>query len=508
MASVITDDAIQDAGARTAAMRQEHEADVRRWLCIAWAFPPVNRSGTHRTLGFVRHLHHKDWRASVITADPSGENCDGSLSAMVPTGTRVIPVVGRDLIRTIKRLIPGRRPMLSGSVQASAPQPMTAEKPPRSFRDWVSRMLTTPDNRLGWVWPAYRAALAEARHHKFELIYSTSPCMSAHLVAMLVAHRTGLPWVADFRDPWRGNPFRDLVYRTINAWDAWLERRVFRRANRIIGNTPTMTAALVQRMPGLKSRCRTILNGFDDGLLDGVRAYRSVTGDHCLLTHSGQFYGARSPQVWLRALQGAHEIAPQTAGRIRLQFVGSVEYDGVPLRDIVRACGLAWQVSITGFLSHTEALGRVLGSDAVLLAGFDGPGATLQIPHKLFEYLVARRPILATLPPGHPAIDLLRNARAVAQVCQPRDVGSLARALIAMAAGRVTPAPDAWSGVDRFARVERALELESVFNELVGAPPPSTATIPSTRSAPRRSVTLERTTAERAIHPAIGEWSR
>jgi len=94
--------------------------------------------------------------------------------------------------------------------------------------------------------------------------------VSAHLIALTLSRRTGLPWVADFRDPWIGNPFRQAGSAILERWDALLERRVLRRATRVVCSTPTMTARLCERLPFIGGKCSTILNGFDPESFDGI----------------------------------------------------------------------------------------------------------------------------------------------------------------------------------------------------------------------------------------------
>ena len=84
-------------------MTNDRPLDRRRWLCVAYAFPPINRSGTHRTLGFVRHLHRLGWDATVITADPRGESCDAALSLRVPASTKVVRTFWVDAVEWLKR---------------------------------------------------------------------------------------------------------------------------------------------------------------------------------------------------------------------------------------------------------------------------------------------------------------------------------------------------------------------------------------------------------------------
>ena len=453
----------------------------QRWLCIAYAFPPVNRSGTHRTLGFVKHLAESGWDATVLTVDPAGEPLDANLLAQVPPDTRIERTSWTDRVRACKQLL---RMEEAVSLIRAVPARRDKEAVPDSdgtnrfltgaarkeLRDWFTRLLHLPDSRSGWIAPAVRAGLEVIRRDNPRVIYSTSPYMSAHIIAQKLQRRTGLPWVADFRDPWRDNPFRTLGYVTLDWLDARMERGVLRCASRIVMNTPTARERLCARYPNLAAKCTVIPNGFDSDALHAVTPIRDAPAHHVVLAHAGQFYGARSPLPWLRALRLALNRLPQLAERLRVHFIGADHYAGTPLIELAQREGVAALVRVWGMLPHAETLHRLAGADALLLAGSGGPGAKLQVPAKLFEYLALRKPIIAALPAESPALDILRQAYAPALTCAPDDVPALASAIETAATGRFRIMPDAWSGVEKFERKHRAEELRRVFVELLAVP--------------------------------------
>ena len=465
-------------------------ADRRRWLCIAYAFPPINRSGTHRTLGFVRHLDRLGWDASVLTVrqsrldgSPRDEPLDESLMGEVPDSTNVVRTPWVDRIARVK----GWLPRGSGNVETSKSQKVKTDVSTRGMRDWFSRLLITPDSRVGWIGPAVRAGMREIERSRPEVLYSTSPYMSAHLIAKALSRRTGLPWVADFRDPWTFNPFRKIPYSTIRRWDAWLERSVLRSAGQIVCCTSRMTQEFVRRFPFLQGKCSTIMNGFDAGLLEGIKPLRDAGRDRFVMTHCGQFYGGRNPAVWFAALRRALQDAPSLAGKVVVQLIGPTMFEGKSLEELAASYGLADVVRVLGPKSHAESLAYMAGSDALMLAASDGPGGELQVPNKLFEYLAIKRPIIATCAHGNPTADILADAEAQAIVCEPGDERALADAIAGLARGvenvetpkRQNPGLDvsafrrfdfsgtSWSGVHRFDRSHRAAELANVFEELV-----------------------------------------
>jgi len=446
--------------------------NAKRWLCIAYAFPPINRSGTHRTLGFVRHLHQAGWRASVVTVAPGDEALDPDSLMAVPADTRVRRTPCVDWIARVKhaetrlRSWLGRAPASCASLSGSGYGPVSDADSPRSFRDYVSRLLTTPDSRLGWIVPAVRACRKEIRRRRPDVMYSTSPCMSAHLIALIVSHGTRIPWVADFRDPWRGNPFRSFRYRSIDWWDGWLERWVIRRADRIVCNTPTLLKRVRMRHEGARHKSVTILNAFDKECLEGLKPKRCVDEALFLMTHCGQFYGRRSPEVWFQALRRLMSAAPEVAKRFRLALIGAEDFHGRSLRDMARAAGVGDHVCVLGRMGHREAWCHMYGSDALALAGASGPASELQIPNKLFEYLALRRPILAAVDRANPAVAILHAAGAVAEVCAPDDAGAMAAAMEKLTQVDRVARRDRWQGVEAFERGRRASELIALFEGL------------------------------------------
>jgi len=445
-------------------------------LCIAYAFPPIHRSGTQRTLGFVKHLSESGWDASVLTVEPAGESLDATLLAQIPRVTQVERVAWLDRVAAWKHFLriqnnaatkeTGTTIEKSKSRRDEAGDDSKPGGMSTGLCDWFTRLLHTPDSRSGWITPAVRRGREVIRRDNPCVIYSTSPYASAHLIAAKLQRRTGLPWVADFRDPWRDNPFRSLHRPTLDWLDARLERRVMTFASHIIMNTPTARDRLCARFPHVAAKCSVIPNGFDFETLRDVNPLRDAPAHHIVLAHAGQFYGSRSPLPWLRALRRAVEQTPQLAQRLRMHLIGAEQYAGMPLIELARREGVAAMVRALGPLPHAETLRRLAGADILLLAGTDGPGADLQVPGKLFEYLALRRPIIASLSTCSPALDILRQACAPAITCASDDVCALGRAIEAMASGRFAEMPDAWSGVERFDRRHRAAELQDLFERL------------------------------------------
>ena len=109
--------------------------------------------------------------------------------------------------------------------------------------------LHVPDYYIGWLFFALPQAIYIAKTLKKPVIYSTSPYMTAHLIAGLTKICTGSPWMAEFRDPWRANPFRKIPYQTIDRWDSILEWLVVKLADKIVSVTENMRSSYSEPTP-------------------------------------------------------------------------------------------------------------------------------------------------------------------------------------------------------------------------------------------------------------------
>lgn len=473
----------------------------RKWLCVAYAFPPINRSGAFRTSAFVQHLHGLGWDATVLTVEPGEEPVDSSLLDSIPASTAFVRTPWVDIIQTVKGGIPGWfRSGIGTGTSDRTPEARRAVGEAgiartgwrAELRDWASRLLMTPDSRNGWIWPAYRAGLAAARKSLPEVIYSTSPYESAHLIAFGLSRRLGIPWVADFRDPWRANPFREGKFASLRWIDGWLERRVVRRADYIVCNTPTMRDEFCKRYPFVAKKSRTILNGFDQRSVHSVIPLRSHASDCFVMTHVGQFYGRRDPAIWMRALRHAMADGGVDGRRLRLQFVGPPAFDGVPLGEIAQREGVADFVDVVEQVGQAEALGYAAGSDAAILAGNTDSGGDLQVPNKLFEYLALRRPIIANVAATSPVCAILEDADADAVITHTCDPIALSKQMLRLLNRKSVDVAYRWGGVNRYDRCHRAAELADVFSKVCRE---------TSRQHPLRQE--QKTTAEVLLKPSM-----
>lgn len=373
---------------------------MKRLLLVTYYFPPLAGSGVFRPLRLAKYLPRAGWQVSIVTVSESARVLkDETLVAEVPGGTRVertFSLEPRTALLALGKL--GLRGLA------------------RRFQPW----LMVPDDQRGWVPFAVRRArrvLDEVPHHA---VLSTSGPTSAHLVAREIRERSGIPWVADFRDEWTTNPY--LRYPT--AWhrrlNRRLERAVLTEADRVVCvSTPWLEnlRALVPEEP--ETKFVTLPNGYDadhfpDGPAERPGRFRIV--------YTGTFYGHRSPRVFLEAVREVMADGRIPPEDLEVELVGHT----------VGAAGLGGMsekhVRVIEQQTHREAVRR-LRDAAVLLLVIPREGGVGNHTGKLFNYLAAGRPLLALAPEPNVAADLIRESRS-GLVVPPDDAVAVADALV------------------------------------------------------------------------------
>jgi glycosyltransferase involved in cell wall biosynthesis len=425
-------------------------------LCIAYHFPPAADSGTHRTRALVRYLPANGWNPVVVTAGlgPSASE-DASLLEGLPPDLAVYRTLAPDLLswanrvraplRGLNRLGAARadKTALSPDAQPGVDETRPGHRAPLGRAlDWLSWWLQIPDLTIGWLPWGLAAARRAAKRHDCRVIYSTAPFWTAHLIGLLTKSATGLPWVADFRDPWRANPFRRLMYRSVDCYDAWLEQKVVRGADWVICNSDYIRDDFVARYPDRAERFVTIPNGFDPEDFAGLEPQRPVGYDQLVLTHAGVFYGRRSPEPIFRAVRLVQE-RDAARRKLCLQLVGPPTYEGTSLKEMAARYNIEDLVRLPGKVGHGRALELMKGSDILLLIGFNGQGADLQVPAKFFEYLGVGRPVLALAPDASAIGEVMRRSGVVGELCNPEDPEAIAAAILRL--GEAVRGPTATS---------------------------------------------------------------
>jgi len=424
---------------------------MKHLLMLVPFFPPMGGGGVYRPLSFVRHLPKYGWRTTVVT--PEGDAYwirDESLVERVPAECRVIRTSTWSGQAWLARGRRGRPAAKRSSRGFGAARRLAAA-------------VLVPDSYVGWVPFAARAALDVAKTDRFDAVYSTSPPESTHLAGLKVHRETGLPWVADFRDPWMNLHLLDPA----SSWHArahrGMERRVCAQAS-VVVTTRWHEAKLRETYPD--ARIARVSNGYDAEELAGLEG-SAPEARKFRIVHAGMLTQHRSAAPFLEALARVLASEPGLRGELEVEFIGPRE--DANERSAARL-NLGNVVKFRDPLPHAETLRTERTAHVLLLVKHADPRYDGLVPGKLYEYIGLRRPVLALAPPGE-ARDLVTSLRR-GEVASPSSGEEIERALRTMVAhhrdGRLDAAYDL-SARPEFDRARLAGELASVLDSAAAA---------------------------------------
>ncbi len=407
-------------------------------LMIAYYFPPMGGAGVQRTLKFVKYLPEFGWQPFVLTAHPP------------KTGLR-----DAALLKEITQQTP-----ITRTAALLPPQWL-----PWRLRNFIIRWLLVIDEQIGWMPFAVSAGRKLISRNNIRAIYSTSSPYTDHIVAYQLHKQTGLPWIADFRDPWIGNislRFATPLHRSIITN---VERQVVQSADRIIVVSPPMGESFCERIPGIaSSKVFCLPNGYDQLDFENARLHSQATGVFTLV-YTGSFYHrGRTADPILHAIHSLVSAGRIPRGKMRVLLVGDV---GKSTHKWVSSLHLEDVVEMTGYVPHEQSIGYLMSADALLLVIGAFPGSSSIYTGKIFEYLAARKPILCLSGEGVSA-DLVRKARA-GVVVPPDDASQVTEAVAAMYTawenGRLSIDPD-MDLVVSFERRKLTSQLASILSSV------------------------------------------
>ena len=409
-------------------------------LMVAYHYPPEGgASGVLRALKFSKYLPAAGYTPHVLTLrESSYVTRDDGLKGSIPPEAVVHRTFALDASRHFA--IRGRYPGL----------------------------LAIPDRFVSWLPFGTARGLSIIRKHGIRAIYSTSPIPTAHLIAGCLKRWTGLPWVADFRDPWieegihpRPGSLRERIERPLERW-------VLQSADRIVATTPRLREEILGRHPALPTdRVRVVYNGFDEEDFGAAPAVAASQSDRFEILHAGLVTpDFRDPFPLLRTVAALVNEGVLPRDRTRVTLLGGGPYlDSKPFRTELESLRMEGVIEVVGRVPHEEALRR-LGESAALLLLQASEDTRALIPAKAFEYLRTGRPILALTLEGDTA-DLLRGMEQCF-VVDPSNAAALRGAVIRLHEewARTGGTRSVARPVDRYERRRLTWELAEILNEL------------------------------------------
>jgi len=384
-------------------------------LLVCYYFPPMGMGGVQRPAKFAKYLSRLGHEVTVIAAQPSpGEITDDSLLTDLPEDVRVTRVRVRHP-RNLLRWLPGR-----GKVSVAENRGVGRLR--RQLAAW-SRV---PDDKIGFIPGAIAAAKEAFAAKPPDVVMTSSPPPSIHIIGRRLQKMWRTCWVADFRDPW------------FMAVDERLPTPVHRAIrSKVLGTTLSHADGVVTVSPGIVDDFRrwgfdrpdieVITNGYDEDDFKSQDESDSILPPERFRFH---MYGTISPQAppdpFFRALSVWLKKNPEQADKIEVSHRGAII--GIHLDDLFQKYDLPKRFASLGYAPHWFAVKELMNVNALVISVADRPGLKSNIPGRVYECLRSGRPILAFVPPDGAAADILRQFDGV-WVMDPKERESGIRAI-------------------------------------------------------------------------------
>lgn len=422
-------------------------------LFVCYGYPPISSPGSLRMTKYTEHLSENGWRPIVLTVD-RGYNPGKPFP--VPQDDRIIIERVAD-VDPIKALAKRERALEDGEGRSSRGVFSKGKK--------LYRSIAFPDRDWFWIPGAVIAGrqLIQRQDLNISMIFSSSPTISNHIVAMLLARYSGLPWVAEFRDLWSApesmrqptNPLRSTMERR-------LERQICREADHLVTISQEYQQNFAARHDVPVSHTSVIYNGFDPKDFEGI--VRKAKFPKFTIAHAGSFYdGARNPVVLFKALRTLVDGGEIDLEKVELNFYG---VDDAVVQETSKALGLDAIVKWHGTVPYHDVLQQLCNSYCLLAVTHRGYS---HIAMKIFDYIGCGRPVIAISPLSGTFEKIVVNTGIGAVVDHDDERGMqqmLRRYWQQWKLGNTTPMRPSKSEIALYTRPFQAAQLAGVF-ELV-----------------------------------------
>jgi glycosyltransferase involved in cell wall biosynthesis len=374
---------------------------MKRVLIITYYWPPAGGAGVQRWLKFVKYLRNFGIEPIIYTpSNPEIPVEDISLLKDIPHDITVLQQPIWEPYHWYKKWV-GIKP--SEKINTGFLSESEKPKKTESIGVWVRGNFFIPDARCFWIQPSIRFLTTYLQSQPVDAIITTGPPHSMHRIGLGLKKATGIPWIADFRDPWTNIDFYDqlMLTRWADRLHRKMELEVIQNADHVI--TVTSQDALDFKNKGAHATTQ-ITNGFDDEFKSNIALDNSFT-----LVHVGSIPPARNHDVLWKVIQYLTKTHSEFSKHFQLKLIGKTD---ISVRNSIRAYGLEQWVQMIPYMNHEEAVMAQQKAQLLLLLVNNSLNSKSILTGKFFEYLAARRPIIAIGPEDGEVAEILQKSQA------------------------------------------------------------------------------------------------
>lgn len=372
---------------------------MKKVLIISYYWPPSGGAGVQRWLKFAKYLPEFGWEPHVYTpSNPEAPATDDSLLREIP---KEVIVVKREIFEpySFYKKFTGNKGNVNAGFLSEKEDSRT--KFTEKLSVWIRGNIFIPDARVLWVRPSVKFLIKYIQENKIEVVVSTGPPHSMHLIAKKLKEKTNIRWLADFRDPWTNIDFyKDLMLtKAADKKHHRLERDVLQKADEVItiGNT------MAQELEAVRGRkVNVITNGYDESDFSDVKIESENTGFK--IVHIGSINADRNHSIFWKALSEICNENKDFASKLKLVFVGKIDYK---VHKSIKEFSLTDKIEIISYIPHNQIADYLFNANCLYLPLNNTPNAKGVLSGKFFEYLATNLPILGIGNPKGDAADII-----------------------------------------------------------------------------------------------------
>ncbi|MEA1874165.1 MAG: glycosyl transferase family 1 [Bacteroidota bacterium] len=374
----------------------------KRVLIISYYWPPSGGVGVNRCLKFAKYLPDFDWEPVVYApSNASYPYTDETNFKHIPEEITILKQPIKEPFELFKKL--------SGRKKNDSANPVYVRDRKRSVIDefaiWVRGNFFIPDARALWIKPSVRYLKKYLTEHPVDAILTDGPPHTNTVIGCKLSQATGIPWLADFQDPWTQVDYYSMlkIGKRADKKHHALEQECFQTAKKITIASPTWAKDIVSIGA---DNVDPIFWGYDDDDFPEITPPDDKTFS---IVHAGQLGYDRRPDGFLSMLGELKKENPEFGKLLRLKFVGTVDY---VIEETIKENGLSENYFAPGNISRPQAIDLTLKAQLLLLPLNIAENAKGRIPGKLFENLRASKPILVLGPTNSDVSKIVTDANA------------------------------------------------------------------------------------------------
>ncbi len=392
----------------------------KKVLIITYYWPPSGGSAVFRWLKFSKYLPEFGWQPIIYTPlNPEAPFEDPELLNDIPCEAEIVKTKIWEPYNFYK-IFTGHKK--KDKIQVGF---LSDKKKPGLMSKigvFIRGNFFIPDARRFWIQPSVKFLEKYIKEKPVDVIVTTGPPHSLHLIAMKLKEKTAVPWLADFRDPWTNIDFyKDLMLtRRSDKKHRYLEQKVAQNANALVTIARNMTDEFKQIGA---NNAFTIPNGFDDTDKPDTPYSKS---EKFVITHTGTIAKSRNPEIFWKSVSDLIHENKTFSEKLTIKLIGKLD---ASVYDHIEKYKLQDKTEIIGFMAHDEIIKEQMNSSVLLLLINNTPNAKGILTGKFFEYLCAERPVLAIGPKDGEVAEIL-NDTGTGKICDYEDVKCLKLVLL------------------------------------------------------------------------------